>query len=144
MLSITRQDGSQSTLTTGPAVSDSARPCVRVFRQVASTYGASENGRVQQSRARSRLRRPSSSNSIAQRASSPQLLTYQRYCGIFGEIAARADAGNQRAQVIGADRAIDDLTLAYVCLGGVRAQDRGDLCVEIDIDALARSRIDEA
>ncbi len=57
---------------------------------------------------------------------------------VFVEIAARADVGDQRAQVICADGAIDDLALADMRFGGTRAQDRRDLRVKIYVHPLAR------
>lgn len=68
-----------------------------------------------------------------------QLLAAKRHGSIFVEIAARTDAGNQRAQVVRSDSAIDDLALADMRFSGARAQDRRDLCVKVDVYALARS-----
>ena len=52
------------------------------------------------------------------------------------EVAPFTDTRDQRAEVLGADRAVDDLSLADVRFGGVRAEDRHDLRVEIDSEAL--------
>lgn len=71
---------------------------------------------------------------VALGASGLQLLAYQRQRSVFVEIAAPADASDQRAQVVGADRTIYDLALADVCLGDVGAQDRRYVRVEIDAD----------
>jgi len=55
-----------------------------------------------------------------------------------------ADAGNLRPQFVGADRSVDDLALAEVRFSGVRAQDRRDLCVEIDAHLFAGSHKSKA
>jgi hypothetical protein len=45
---------------------------------------------------------------------------------------SRTDLCEERAEVVGADRAIDDLAFAEVRLGSVSAKDRSDFCVEVD------------
>jgi hypothetical protein len=63
----------------------------------------------------------------------------ERECLVFVEVAVLADLSQEGAEVVGADRAVDDLAFAEVGLGCVRAQDRGDVCVEIDAHVLAGS-----
>jgi len=65
-----------------------------------------------------------------------QLFAHKRERRVLVEVAPFTDTRDQRAEVLGADRAVDDLSLADVRFGGVRAEDRHDLRVEIDSEAL--------
>ena len=69
---------------------------------------------VPQTRARTRPRRRVSSHFVTLSPGGPQLLADERHRLVLVGVAALADPGCERAEVVGANGSVDDLTLAEV------------------------------